>query len=366
MTYHEFLNRKDKSPPPVALAPMAGYTDAAMRKVCSERGAAWSYTEMTNGYGLLREEEKTWHLLETFEDEREVVAHLYGNHPDVMGEATAKVAETGRFFGIDLNAGCPVHKVMGCGAGAALIKTPELFHDILAAMVKATQLPVTVKTRLGPAPDKIAAFELLAAAEAAGAKAVTIHGRFTSQRHSGAVHFDLLAEVKQRAQIPVIINGGIYSPNTAWDAWQATGCDGIMVARAAIGNPWIFSEINRGLSGDSAPVPEAPPGQGRSRRGLDLIRAGIMEHLALERELIVRIRDKYQLPESHATPDEALAAAFRLHMFRYLHGLQGSGHLRRHLMDIQSESDIITAVTACLDNEAEFRRNHPAFITQDS
>jgi len=139
------------------------------------------------------------------------VAHLYGNHPDVMGEATAKVAETGRFVGIDLNAGCPVHKVMGSGAGAALIKTPELFHDILAAMVKATQLPVTVKTRLGPAPDKIAAFELLAAAESAGAKAITIHGRFTSQRHSGAVHHDLLAEVKQRARIPVIINGGIYS-----------------------------------------------------------------------------------------------------------------------------------------------------------
>ena len=349
------LTERGGAYPLLLLAPMAGYTDAAMRAVCSSFGIAWTYTEMTNGYGLARGEEKTWHLLETAEDEGPVMAHLYGQDPEVMGMAAGLVGETGRFIGIDLNAGCPVHKVTASGAGAALIRDPERVYAVLSAMVRATQLPVTLKTRLGPSPDRVAIFELLDAAERAGARAITVHARFTSQRHSGDPHLDILAEVKRRARIPVIANGGIYSRTTAWRTFQETGCDALMVARAAIGNPWVFGDIVQSFQAGEPPREVHVPGSGRSHRDLDAIRQTLYRHLEAEKRLLARVREKYHLPESALTPEEALVTTFRCHLFRYLHGLQGSGHLRRHLLDLRSEADIRSAVEACLENEAGFR-----------
>jgi tRNA-dihydrouridine synthase B len=345
--------------PLLLLAPMAGYTDAAMRMVCHRCGAALAYTEMANAYGLAHEGQKTWHLMETFADEGPVVAHIYGNDPAMLAEAAALVERSGRFVGVDLNAGCPVHKVTASGAGSALIHKPELIHDILAAMVKATKLPVTIKTRLGPAPDKVAIFEILDAAERAGAAAITVHGRFTSQHHSGPVHLDLLAEVKRRASIPVIANGSIVSPTTAWNTFHETSCDALMIARAAIGNPWIFQEIAKAWNPDGAPVAEPPPVSGRSRRDLDEIRSVLLLHLDAEKRLLTLIREKYDLPQSALTPEEALVATFRCHFFRYLHGLQGSGYVRRILSAIRTEADVRGAIEQCLANEAAFRAGKP-------
>lgn len=355
---HTLFNLPDTGQPLLFLAPMAGYTNAPMRRICHQHGAALSYTEMTNDLGLLHASDKTWHLLETFEDEGPVVAHLYGTDPGSMAEAAAKAEATGRFVAVDLNAGCPVHKVTANGAGAALIHDPKRIHDILAAMRRATRLPLTLKTRLGPQPGKTAIFEILAAAEAAGADALALHGRFTSQGHGGDVHLPLIAEVKRRAKIPVIGNGGVCSPYDAWRMLRETGVDAIMIARAAIGNPWIFEDILRALASGAEP-PIHNPTSGRTRRDLNVIREALEEHMAAEQELIRHLRERYGLPRDAFDPDETLAATFRCHLFRYLHGLKGSSYVRGRLHELHTLADIREAVSSCLEREAAYRAAAP-------
>lgn len=346
--------------PPLLLAPMAGYTDAAMRLVCGRRGAALCHTEMASGRGLLRGGGKTWILLETFEDEGPVSAHLYGSEPGVMAEAAALAGQTGRFTAVDLNAGCPVRKVTASGAGAALTRSPGLVHDILSAMARATPLPVTLKTRLGPSPDRVAVFELLDAAERAGARALTVHARFASRGHGGPPDWDLVAEVKQRARIPVIANGGIDSPAAARRARRETGCDALMIARGALGNPFLFQDIRRAWQTDGGEDgglggPDGGPGGGGAgegpRRPPGEVRDALLRHLAAEKSLIARIRANYPMPETSATVDEALAAAFRHHLFRYLRGFRGSGSLRRNLAALRGEAAVLAAIDACFQTE---------------
>ena len=355
---HTLFNLPDTGRPPLFLAPMAGYTNAPMRRICHRHGAALTYTEMTNDLGLLHESDKTWHLLETFADEGPVVAHLYGTDPDTLAEAAAKAQATGRFIAVDLNAGCPVHKVTDNGAGAALIRDPQRIHDILAAMRRATRLPLTIKTRIGPSPDMIAIFEILAAAESAGADALALHGRFTSQGHGGEVHLALLAEAKRRAKIPVIGNGGVCSPHDAWRMLKETGVDAVMIARAAIGNPWIFEDIRRALASGEEP-PAHNPTRGRTRRDLDVIREALEEHMSAELELIRHLRERFDLPRGALDPDESLATTFRCHLFRYLHGLKGSSYVRSRLHELHSLADIRAAVASCLEREAAYRASAP-------
>ncbi|MDD4623669.1 MAG: tRNA-dihydrouridine synthase family protein, partial [Kiritimatiellae bacterium] len=224
---HKLFGIEDRGAPPLILAPMAGYTDAAMRRACRRHGAALAYTEMASAAGLLHADRKTWQMLETLPDEGPVAAHLYGSETDQMSEAASRVAQTGRFAAIDLNAGCPVRKITACGAGAALIHDPQRIHDILCAMRRVTDLPLTIKTRLGPSPDRVMIFDILDAAESAGADAVALHARFTSQGHGGATNLELLAEVKRRARIPVIGNGGIRAVRDARRMLDATGVDAV-------------------------------------------------------------------------------------------------------------------------------------------
>jgi len=364
---------------PVFLAPMAGFTDAAMRRVCHQFGAALTYTEMVNASGVLHDSDKTWHLLETFPDEGPVVAHLYGAEPAVLGDAAACVAQTGRFVAIDLNAGCPMRKITSQGAGAALIAQPELVHRIVASMKQATTLPITVKTRIGKHPDKIAVFELLDAVSSAGGDALAVHGRFASQEHSGDVRLDLLAEIKRISRIPIIGNGGIYSANDARLMFQ-TGVDAIMIARAATGNPWIFPEIKASLrarpiapltDGSLPDILAAPriskagvrPSANQrdaSRRSLSEIRQVLEKHMDGELELLQRIRERYRLPP-HALPlERAAVATFRCHLFRYLHGLRGSSYVRGHLNTMRTMDDIRAALDGCFQREANYRAHAPA------
>jgi len=338
---------------------MAGYTNAPMRRICHRHGAALSYTEMTNDLGLLHASDKTWHLLETFEDEGPVVAHLYGTEPESLAAAAAKVEQTGRFVAVDLNAGCPVRKITANGAGAALIRDPQRIHDILAAMRRATRLPLTLKTRLGPRQDRIAIFDILRAAEDAGADALALHGRFTSQGHGGDVHLSLMAEAKQRARIPVIGNGGVCSPYDAWRMFRETGVDAVMIARAAIGNPWIFEDIAAALATDEPP-PVFDRTRGRTRRDLEVIRAELEAHMAAELELLQRLRERFDLPRPTGDPQETLAATFRCHLFRYLHGLKGSSYVRGRLHELHTLDDIRAAVASCLEREAAYRASAPS------
>jgi len=356
---HKLFKLPDEGIPLLFLAPMAGYTNAPMRRISCQHGAALAYTEMTCDRGLLNASEKTWYLLETLPDEGPVVAHLYGSDPESLAEAAAKVEATGRFVAIDLNAGCPVHKITTSGAGAALIKNPQLIHDILKAMKRAVKnLPITLKTRLGPAPDKIAIFEILAAAESAGVGALTVHGRFTSQGHGGSVDLPLLAAVKSRAKIPIIGNGGICSKHCEWTMLQETGVDALMIARAAIGNPWIFADIREALQTGVEPPPYKATGQ-RPRRELAEIQRVLDEHLELELSFLNTLKKKYGVPRDDKAVEENLATTFRCHLFRYLHGLKGSSYIRGRLFELQTLPEIREAVKSCLEREAAYRAAAP-------
>jgi tRNA-dihydrouridine synthase B len=357
---------------PVFLAPMAGFTNAAMRRICHRFGATLTYTEMVNAAGVRHASDKTWHLLETFPDEGPVAAHLYGADPGVLGEAAARVAALGRFVAIDLNAGCPMRKITSKGAGAALLKHPELIGRIVAAMHAATPLPITVKTRLGPRPDKVVVLEVLRAVEEAGAAAITVHGRFTSQEHSGPVRLDLLAEVRRASRIPVVANGGIRNAADARHVFRETGADAIMIARGATGNPWLFREIADAFAGlRGSPFShsmkcERPDGGTADRdeirtppRDLAEIRAVLEEHLAGELELQRQIRTRYRLPAKAMNAEQAAVTTFRCHIFRYLHGLKGSSYVRGHLNTMRTLDDIRAALDGCFEREARYRANAP-------
>jgi tRNA-dihydrouridine synthase B len=351
---------------------MAGFTNAAMRRVCHRFGAALTYTEMVNAVGVLRDSDKTWHLLETFPDEGPVVAHLYGADAAVLADAAARVTALGRFVAIDLNAGCPMRKITSRGAGAALMKQPDLIGRIVAAMRAATTLPVTVKTRIGLRPDTIVALEILHAVEESGGAAITVHGRFATQEHSGDVRLDLLAEIKRASRIPVIGNGGIRSAADALRMFRETGVDAVMIARGATGNPWIFREIADALAATSgAPVShirkcETEPGAAVDHdsartppRDLQEIRAVLEEHLAGELELQRQIRAHHRLPSHALPPDQAAVTTFRCHLFRYLHGLKGSSYVRGHLNTMRTRDDIRAALDGCFEREARYRAHAP-------
>ena len=311
------------------LAPIAGFTNAAFRLMASRGGADLTYTEMVSAAGLAHGSSPTRHLLEVLPGEGPVACQLFGANPDELAFAAREVSATGRFIELNLNAGCPVPRIVREGAGSALVKDPARVHDLLVAMVGATNLPVTLKTRPGPRPDKVLMFELLDAAETAGAKGITLHARFTSQNHGGAVHLELLAELVQRARIPVTGNGGVKDVETA-RAMAETGVSAIMVGRAALPNPYIFSTLN-------TPLPSTR--STRSTRLPPQSSALFREHLEALKALHAQIAAHFpqdRLP----TLDAWVAGAVRTHLFRYFAGRPGVGELRRRLATIRTLREI--------------------------
>ena len=307
------------------LAPIAGFTNAAFRLMASRGGADLTYTEMVSAAGLAHGSSPTRHLLEVLPGEGPVACQLFGANPDELAFAAREVSATGRFVELNLNAGCPVPRIVREGAGSALVKDPVRVHDLLVAMVGATNLPVTLKTRPGPRPDKVLMFELLDAAETAGAKGITLHARFTSQNHGGAVHLDLLAELVQKARIPVTGNGGVKDLETV-RAMAETGVAAIMVGRAALPNPYIFSTLN-------TPLPSTR--STRSTRLPPQSSALFREHLEALKALHAQIAAHFpqdRLP----TLDAWVAGAVRTHLFRYFAGRPGVGELRRRLATIRT------------------------------
>jgi tRNA-dihydrouridine synthase len=227
---------------------------------------------------------------------------------------------------------------------------PDLIGRIVAAMRAASPLPVTVKTRVGLAPDRVLIHEIVSAVEEAGAAALALHARFASQMHSGAVALELLAAVKQRARIPIIGNGGIRSAADAVRMVRETGVDAVMVGRAAMGNPWLFRAIADALA---APEDAAPPP--RPRPGVAEIRAALSDHLTAARELQIQIRSNHRLPSRALDPEAVVVVTFRCHLFRYLSGLAGAAQLRGHLCAYTRTAEILAAVDACLEREAQAR-----------
>lgn len=309
---------------PFVLAPMAGYTDPPFRRICRRFGAGAVYTELVSVDGLVRRSPATWHLLTTLPDERPVFAHLYGADPGVFGAAAAMIAPLGRFDGIDVNAGCPMPKVVRRGAGAGLMLDPARLAAIVRAIRATAPLPVSVKTRIGPCADQVLIFEIAAAVEEAGAAAIAIHARTTNARHSGPAVWDLIAEVKRRhPRLTVIGNGGIGNGIQAVERLRSSGVDAVMIGRGAIGRPWIFRDAAAVLAG--APIPP-PPGAGE-------LRALIREHFAglLELERAHPLARRRRHP-----PDHIAACRFRAHLLRYAGGRPGAAELRRRLNAMRS------------------------------
>ncbi|MDD3814547.1 MAG: tRNA dihydrouridine synthase DusB [Desulfocapsaceae bacterium] len=225
---------------PFLLAPLAGYTDLPFRQLCREFGAGMVVSEMISCHGLVYGQAKTRAMLASNTAERPVAFQLFGADPAIMGEAAALLS-TFHPDCIDINMGCPVKKVTKRGAGAALMQEPQLARAVLTSVINNSTVPVTVKTRIGVDSRNISAIPFARMVEDAGAAAITVHGRTWAQGFTGTADWDVIAQVKQAVSLPVIGNGDIHSYAQGLEMMHQTGCDGIMIGRAALGNPWVFS-----------------------------------------------------------------------------------------------------------------------------
>lgn len=298
-----------------ALAPMAGVTDAAFRALCREMGAAYTVTEMVSAKAVEYKDKKTALLADLSRDTHPIFLQIFGNEPDTMALAAERLM---RFApdGFDVNMGCPVPKIAGNGSGSALMKTPELCGEIVAAMVKRVDVPVTVKIRAGWDENSKNAVEVAKICEQAGAAAVCVHGRTRNQMYLGQADWNIIKNVKEAVSIPVIGNGDVADAQSACKMLEQTGCDMVMVGRGALGNPWIFREINAYLTDECRILP--PPGMA------DRI-------LTIRRHIGAMCEQK---GETHAMKEA------RKHVGWYIHGLRGAAEFRRRAGQLSTLHDL--------------------------
>lgn len=308
---------------PVLLAPMAGYTDAVFRALCRSFGCDLTYTEMISAKGLTFGNRKTAEYLSLGDDEDAIAVQLFGHEPDRMADAVKIVSDhLGPALSlIDINMGCPAQKIVTNGDGSALMRTPQLAGQITEAVKKASPVPVTVKFRKGWDSDACVSFAKML--EESGADAICLHPRTRMQQYGGTADRNAIAAVKAAVQIPVIGNGDITSGDSAVSMLKETGCDGVMVGRAALGQPWIFSEIKAAIEG----LPYVPP--------------------AVAERLEVAIRHAERI-EAAKGPHGLVE--LRKHLPRYLHGVRGSAQLRTLLNDAKNAAEIRTFLLDSLRN----------------
>jgi tRNA-dihydrouridine synthase B len=308
-------------------APLAGITNLPFRMIARQFGCELCFTEMISANGLIRESAKTVEYLKTCQEDKPLGVQIFGADPAIMAEAAQFVAGYSPDL-IDINMGCPVRKVVKTGSGAMLLKDPILSGRVIAAVVKAVSLPVTVKIRTGWSCSSINAVEMARIAEDSGAAAVIIHGRTADQGFSGHADWRMIAQVKRAVSIPVIGNGDIRQPQDAIRMRQETGCDAVMVGRGALGNPWIFQGIHQlftGIPGNCRPT------------------------ITERHEIII----KHWEMETQIYGDRVANRTFRKHLLWYTKGLAGSGRFREMVGKMTDSKAWLTELDRYFDSLSE-------------
>ena len=297
-------------PNPVILAPMAGVIDLPFRLLCSEPGAGLVCMEMVSAKAIAYRNRNTEKLMETDPREHPVSLQLFGSEPDLMAEIAAQI-EDRPFDILDINMGCPVPKIVGNGEGSALMKNPKLIEEIITKVSRAIQKPLTVKFRKGFDDDHVNAVEIAKIAEASGAAAVAVHGRTREQFYSGTADWEIIRQVKEAVSIPVIGNGDVDSPEKAKALLDATGCDGVMIGRAARGNPWLFRRVVEYLEN----------GKLLDKPSKEEVKAMMLRHARMQVE---------------CKGDYTGIREMRKHISWYTTGLPGSAKLRGRINSVES------------------------------
>ena len=303
---------------PFLLAPLAGVTDAVMRRICFRDGASLAYTEMVSAKGLYYGDRKTESLLYIPEDAGPTSIQIFGSDPEIMGYAAEKLSERNN-FSLNINMGCPVPKVVRNGDGSALMKDPDLVYDVVRAVADKAGKPVSVKFRKGFDDDHINAVEIAKACEAAGAAAVIVHGRTREQYYSGKADWSIIRQVKEAVDIPVVGNGDVFTGADGVRMMKETGCDLVMVARGAQGNPWIFRELMAAWRGE--PEPEKP--------SASEVREMMYQHL----DQLVELKGEY-----------AAVREMRKHIAWYTKGRKNGASIRKAVNQIESARQMKEAI----------------------
>ncbi len=299
----------------LALGPMAGVTDLPFRILCKEEGCGLLYTEMVSAKAIHFKNKNTKDLLLTKESEHPISVQIFGSDPDLMADI-AKQLEEEPFDIIDVNMGCPVPKIVNNNEGSALLKDLKLVEEILTKMVRAVKKPVTVKIRKGFEKDSIIGLEAAKVAEASGVSAIAVHGRTREEYYSGVADWNIIKKVKETVKVPVIGNGDIQKPEDAKKMLEYTGCDGIMVGRAARGNPWIFNRINHFLKTGEIKTPPT----------IEEVKKMIIRHVNLQVEYkgeFIGIRE------------------MRKHIAWYTAGYPHSANIRRKVNTVSSLKELV-------------------------